>query len=1140
MEASDNVDQPLLSGLASKIRNIDGKPLRSAIRNVCSSRSSGGACFSKGNIVEPFWGSNHILGSSQNSMASSSMPPENQPGVRLLGYFQNKDSKKVKKLRSSKPEKGDGAAVANPLEAKNTWAKYGLKRIQLHEDFFMFQFNSKEGMEKVLVDGPWMIRREPLILNVWSQNTILKKDEIRSVPVWVKLHHVPIVAYSEVGLSLISTQIGKPITLDSYTSNMCANSWGRNTYARLLMMVSAENDLKKRSGGWHTNVAPVESVGNDGFEVVKKRKHKKKKNKQTQNDVDVSVITQDDQAIHTRIWIKAVKKEVFCSFIYAHNHYIQRRSLWRNLGMHKVYIRNRPWCLLGDFNAALMLEDKVMGSSTIDIAMREFKECVEEIEVMDVQRTGMKWSRYFSAISFIRSFPAVLCLPTVVPMKPKPFKFTNILVQNKGFKDVVNEGWNKTVSGFHMYKVVVRLRHMKKAFRKLMYDGGNLHANVIRLRHELDTVQRDLDRDPCNATLREEAAVYLNTYNEAILLEEGFLKQKAKVEWLRDGDSNSAYFHKSVKSRMNRSRIDVISNSDGGYFSDENDPMLIVCFSYEFGKLTIRKLKEALIFEMGKDKRLDPHADGYTALFFIKKRVMHNYHLDRDHLRLLSKVDIQKAYDTVDWGFLKDILLGFGFHMRLIGWIMECVTTTSFSISINGALHGYFKGKRGLSHEILFSPISFTLVMEILTLMIRRRVLNSDSFKFHPYCSKLDLVNLCFADDLFLFSHGDVNSSKVIMEALDEFRDASGLTPSIPKSTAYFCNVLNHVKLSILQIFPFEEGKLPVKYLGVPLVSSRLMFRDCKELIEKVQARVDNWKNKFLSTAGRLQLIQSVIGSLHVFWASVFVLPSQVLLDIEQIMRGFLWCQGKLRNGQAKVAWEEICLPKIEGGLGIRRLACFNNALMVPHIWNLINRKESLWVQWIHSYKLANRNFWDIPIRGNMTCGWRKILRLRPLIRDFIRYKVGDGSSISVWHDCWCDYSPLTNIISNRSIYSAGLHQATTISGSSPDFQSRGHRSGQEDSHEHLFFECSFSKQIWQQVKCYAGLSGSDFSIDNIIQDIIPFAMKRSSKRVAVLTVLAVIIDVAALEELCLAALTGTCPDFVATSVGKKFLLGYG
>ncbi|GKC74970.1 putative reverse transcriptase domain, reverse transcriptase zinc-binding domain protein, partial [Tanacetum coccineum] len=322
---------------------------------------------------------------------------------------------------------------------------------------------------------------------------------------------------------------------------------------------------------------------------------------------------------------------------------------------------------------------------------------------------------------------------------------------------------------------------------------------------------------------------------------------------------------------------------------------------------------------------------------------------------------------------------------------MECVTTTSFSISINGALHGYFKGKRGLRQGDPLSPYLFTLVMEILTLMIRRRVLNSDSFKFHPYCSKLDLVNLCFADDLFLFSHGDVNSSKVIMEALDEFRDASGLTPSIPKSTAYFCNVLNHVKLSILQIFPFEEGKLPVKYLGVPLVSSRLMFRDCKELIEKVQARVDNWKNKFLSTAGRLQLIQSVIGSLHVFWASVFVLPSQVLLDIEQIMRGFLWCQGKLRNGQAKVAWEEICLPKIEGGLGIRRLACFNNALMVPHIWNLINRKESLWVQWIHSYKLANRNFWDIPIRGNMTCGWRKILRLRPLIRDFIRYKVGDG-----------------------------------------------------------------------------------------------------------------------------------------------------
>ncbi|GKF08021.1 reverse transcriptase domain-containing protein, partial [Tanacetum coccineum] len=130
------------------------------------------------------------------------------------------------------------------------------------------------------------------------------------------------------------------------------------------------------------------------------------------------------------------------------------------------------------------------------------------------------------------------------------------------------------------------------------------------------------------------------------------------------------------------------------------------------------------------------------------------------------------------------------------------------------SLHGHFLGKRGLQHGDPLSPYLFTLIMEVLTLMLQRRVRNSDLFTYHRYCSKMELINLCFADDLFLFAHGDVNSARVIMDMLDEFKLASGLTPSLPKSTDYFCNVLNHTKISILHVLPFEEGRLPVKYLG--------------------------------------------------------------------------------------------------------------------------------------------------------------------------------------------------------------------------------------------------------------------------------------------------------------------------------------
>ncbi|GJW97773.1 zinc knuckle CX2CX4HX4C containing protein [Tanacetum coccineum] len=129
------------------------------------------------------------------------------------------------------------------IYVKNTWAKYGLERVMLHSGFFFFQFATRDGMERFIESGPWLIRLVPLILNIWTPNSKLRRDVITTAPLWVKLHNVPIVAYLKTGLSLITSQLGRPIMLDSYTSNMCLKSWGRNTYARALIEVSSEKEL---------------------------------------------------------------------------------------------------------------------------------------------------------------------------------------------------------------------------------------------------------------------------------------------------------------------------------------------------------------------------------------------------------------------------------------------------------------------------------------------------------------------------------------------------------------------------------------------------------------------------------------------------------------------------------------------------------------------------------------------------------------------------------------------------------------------------------------------------------------------------------------------------------------------------------
>lgn len=103
----------------------------------------------------------------------------------------------------------------------------------------------------------------------------------------------------------------------------------------------------------------------------------------------------------------------------------------------------------------------------------------------------------------------------------------------------------------------------------------------------------------------------------------------------------------------------------------------------------------------------------------------------------------------------------------------------------------------------------------------------------------------------------------------------------------FFCQVLRINQILIKNIIGFQTESLPVKYLGVPLISTRLSYADCVPLIEKVKQWLLGWQNKLLSFAGRLQLALSVLFSMQVFWALVFIIPISVSKDIEKLIRDF-------------------------------------------------------------------------------------------------------------------------------------------------------------------------------------------------------------------------------------------------------------
>ncbi|GJV57192.1 hypothetical protein Tco_1458197 [Tanacetum coccineum] len=104
-----------------------------------------------------------------------------------------------------------------------------------------------------------------------------------------------------------------------------------------------------------------------------------------------------------------------------------------------------------------------------------------------------------------------------------------------------------------------------------------------------------------------------------------------------------------------------------------------------------------------------------------------------------------------------------------------------------------------------------------------------------------------------------------------------------------------------------------------------------------------------------------------------------------------------------------------------RQIEAFIRHLFTSQFWSLLSHKESLWVKWIHTYKLNGRTFWEIPLRGKISWGWRKILQVRQLVRPFIWYRLGNGAMTSAWFDNWCSIGPIEGVISNRDIYSAGF-----------------------------------------------------------------------------------------------------------------------
>lgn len=404
----------------------------------------------------------------------------------------------------------------------------------------------------------------------------------------------------------------------------------------------------------------------------------------------------------------------------------------------------------------------------------------------------------------------------------------------------------------------------------------------------------------------------------------------------------------------------------------------------------------------------------------LASELVKDYHREDISLRCAMQIDIAKAFDSVQWPFLLNTLQAMGFPGKFIQWISLCITSPSFSVQVNGELAGYFQSKRGLRQGCSLSPCLFVICMSVLSRMIDEAA-GRGEIGYHPKCKNIDITHLCFADDLMVFTDGTRKSIEGILTVFDRFDRMSGLQISMEKSILFMAGGTDQKREEVQNQFQFASGTLPVRYLGLPLLTKRMTVNDYLPLIEKIRKRISSWTGRFLSYAGRSQLIQSVIMSLTNFWMAAFRLPSSCIKEIERICSAYLWSGPELNGRKNKIAWKDICKTKQEGGLGIRPLKEVNLVCCIKLIWRILS-SHSLWVNWVQNYLIRKGSIWMVKDNNQSgTWMWRKILKCRDMAKMLYKVEVKDGNKASFWFEKWSSLGCLQDVLSGRGHIDLGI-----------------------------------------------------------------------------------------------------------------------
>eukprot|EP00253_Pinus_taeda_P034761 PITA_34761 len=441
-------------------------------------------------------------------------------------------------------------------------------------------------------------------------------------------------------------------------------------------------------------------------------------------------------------------------------------------------------------------------------------------------------------------------------------------------------------------------------------------------------------------------------------------------------------------------------------------PISLCNVSYKIlAKLLANKIKPLL------NKLISNNQGGFVEGRYILNNVIQVQEIihssnQRKEKGMLIKLDMANAFDRVNRPFLYKVLLSFGFSPHFVNLITACTHNPWIAPLVNGRPSSIFQAWRGLKQGCPLSPFIYILLVDSLSRKLAAEKASGSLPGLKPSLSSPALNHALFVDNSLLLGGASARIAKAFDSVLNCYCRVSGASINRNKSEIYGWNIGQQDLTSISNLIGFKGHAQwdKINYLGLPItigINKRSLWTG---IISKIKTKITGLGGHWLTKAGKLILIKSVLSALPIYQAAFLLAPKSVTDQISKNFREFLWKGGKgNQNKFHLVKWDVVKRPFSEGGLQIRDPALTNRALGGKIIWKLFkepNHPVSKMLKTKHAHNIHLRNI-QTAHPNQCSQAWKLCSKTTSFFMRSVYRIPRSGRSTNLWQDRIMNCEPL-------------------------------------------------------------------------------------------------------------------------------------